>query len=82
MEKLIKENGIEIYIVFTNHQLPAGQAQQLGEFFTEAGAKKVEVFRYETLCNLLNGSPPLKATFISTYPVINPASITNTSCYL
>ena len=74
VKKLVKENGLETYVIFTNFQLPAGQAQQLEKCFTDAGAKNVEVFGYETLCNLLNGSPTLKATLISNYQVINPAN--------
>ena len=75
VKKLVKEKGLETYVIFTNFQLPAGQAQQLEKCFTEAGAKNVEVFGYETLCNLLNGSLPLETTLIARYPVINPASI-------
>ena len=79
VEKLVEENSLKTYVIVTNYQLPAGQAQQLEKCFTEAGAEKVEVFGYETLCNLLNGSLTLKATLISTYPVINPASMVNTT---
>ena len=79
VEKLVKENGLETYVIFTNYQLPDGQAQQLEKCFTEdAGAKDVEVFGYETLCDLLNVSPTLAATLIAQYPVINPASIVST----
>ena len=81
VKKLVKENELEIYVIFTNFQLPVGQAQQLEKCFTEAGAKNVEVFGYETLCNLLNGSLPLEATLIARYPVINPASIVSTIIY-
>ena len=81
VKKLVKEKGLETYVIFTNFQLPAGQAQQLEKCFTEAGAKKVEVFGYETVCNLLNGSLTLKATLISTYPVINPASSVSAIVY-
>ena len=75
VEKLVKENGLETYVIFTNFQLPAGQAQHLEECFTEAGAKKVEVFGYETVCNLLTGSLILEATLIARYPVIDPRPI-------
>ena len=79
VEKLVVENGMEKYVIFTNYQLPAGQAQKLEKCFTEdAGAKYVEVFGYETLCNLLNGSPILETRLMIRYPVINPASIVNT----
>ena len=81
VKKLVKEKGLETYVIFTNFQLPAGQAQQLEKCFTEAGAKNVEVFGYETLCNLLNGSLTLKGTLISTYPVINPASSVSAFVY-
>ena len=82
VEKLVVENGMEKYVIFTNYQLPAGQAQKLEKCFTEdAGAKYVEVFGYETLCNLLNGSPILEARLMTRYPVINPASIVNTIIY-
>ena len=82
VEKLVKENGLETYVIFTNFQLPAGQAQQLKECFTEAGAKDVEVFGYETVCNLLNGSLILEATLIARYPVIDPRPIkTNINIY-
>ena len=81
VKNLVKEKGLETYVIFTNYELPAGQAQQLEKCFTDAGAKDVEVFGYETVCNLLNGSPTLKATLISTYPVINPASSVNTIVY-
>ena len=75
VKKLVKKNKLETYVIFTNYQLPAGQAQQFEKCFTEAGAKKVEVFGYETLCNLLNGSLILEAKLFTCYPVINPASI-------
>ena len=81
VEKLVKENGLETYVIVTNYQLSAGQAQQLEKCFTEAGAKNVEVFGYETLCTLLNGSLPLGGKLIARYPVINPASIVNTTFY-
>ena len=79
VEKLVKENRLETYVIFTKYQLPALQAQELEKCFAEAGAKNVEVFGYETVCNLLNGSLTLKATLISTYPVINPVSSVNTT---
>ena len=81
VEKLVEENRLETYVIVTNYQLPALQAEQLEKCFTAAGAKKVEIFGYETLCNLLNGSLALKGTLIATYPVINPASMVNTTVY-
>ena len=81
VEKLVKEKRLDTYVIFTNYQLPAGQARQLENSFTEAGAKKVEVFGYETVCNLLTGSLTLKATLISAYPVINPASSVSAIVY-
>ena len=79
VEKLVKDNKLETYVIFTNYPLPAGQAQHLKECFKEVGAKNVEVVGYETLCNWLNGSHILEATLIARYPVINPASIVNTT---
>ena len=81
VEKLVKEKRLDAYVVFTNYQLPAGQARQLENFFTEAGAKKVEVFGYETVCNLLTGSLTLNTKLISAYPDINPTSSVNTIVY-
>ena len=79
VEKLVKDNKLETYVIFTNYPLPATQAQHLKECFKDAGAKNVEVVGYETLCNWLNGSHTLEATLIARYPVINPASIVNTT---
>ena len=76
VKNLVKEKGLETYVIFTNYELPAGQAQQLEKCFTEAGAKNVEVFGYEKVCTFLNGSPTLKAGLTSTYPDINPTSST------
>ena len=82
VEKMVAEYGMETYVIVTNYQLPSGQAQKLEKCFREdAGAKNVEIFGYETLCNLLNGSPILAGTLIARYPVINPASIVNTTIY-
>ena len=81
VEKLVGEKRLGKYVIFTNYQLPAGQAQHLKECFKEAGAKNVEVVGYETLCNWLNGSPNLKATLLANYPVINPASMVNTTIH-
>ena len=82
VQKLVKENGLETYVIVTNYQLPSGQAQKLEKCFREdAGAKNVDVFGYETLCNSLNGSTILAGELIARYPVINPASIVNTTIY-
>ena len=81
VEKLVKDNKLETYVIFTNYPLPASQAQHLKECFEEAGARNVEVVGYETLCNWLNGSSGLKATLLANYPVINPASIVNTTIH-
>ena len=81
VEKLVKDGKLETYVIFTNYPLPAGQAQHLKECFAKAGARDVEVVGYETLCNWLNGSSSLKATLLANYPVINPASIVNTSIH-
>ena len=81
VEKLVKDNKLETYVIFTNYPLPASQAQHLKECFKEAGAKNVEVVGYETLCNWLNGSHTLEATLLARYPVINPASIVNTTIH-
>ena len=81
VEKLVKDGKLETYVIFTNYPLPASQAQHLKECFKESGAKNVEVVGYETLCNWLNGSLTLEATLIARYPVINPASIVNTTIH-
>ena len=81
VEKLVKDNKLETYVIFTNYPLPASQAQHLKKCFKEAGAKKVKVFGYEKLCNLLTGSLSLKATLLANYRVINPASIVNTTIH-
>ena len=81
VEKLVNDGKLETYVIFTNYPLPAGQVQHLRKCFEEAGAKNVEVVGYETLCNWLNGSLTLEATLIARYPVINPASIVNTTIH-
>ena len=81
VEKLVKDGKLETYVIFTNYQLPAGQVQHLRKCFKEAGAKNVEVVGYETLCNWLNGSLTLEATLLALYPVINPASMVNTTIH-
>ena len=72
VEKLVDENKLETYVIVTNYQLPAGQAQKLKECFEEAGAKNVEVHGYETLCTWVSGSRDLKEKLFDNYPVINP----------
>ena len=81
VEKLVEENRLETYVIVTNYQLPASQAKQLDDFFREAGAKNVEVFGFETMCNLLNDSPDLKNKILDLYPDINPASTCNPIIY-
>ena len=81
VEKLVKDNKLETYVIFTNYPLPASQAQHLKECFNEAGAKNVEVVGYETLCNWLNGSLTLEATLLARYPVINPASVVRSTVH-
>ena len=81
VEKLVKDGKLETYVIFTNYTLPAGQVQHLRKCFEEADAKTVEVVGYETLCNWLNGSFPLETTLLARYPVINPASIVNTTIH-
>ena len=81
VEKLVKDGKLDTYVIFTNYPLPAGQSQRLKKWFEEVGAKTVEVVGYETLCNWLTGSLTLKATLLASYPVINLASIVNTTIH-
>ena len=81
VKKLVKDGRLDDYIIFTNYQLPAGQAGHLEECFKGVGAKRVKVVGYETLCNWLTGSLTLKATLFASYPVINPASMVSTTIY-
>ena len=71
VEKLVRHGKLETYIIVTNYPLPAGQADDLEEFFKTAGPEKVEVVGYETLCNWMSDLPNLEK-MLCDYPVIKP----------
>ena len=60
VEKLVEDNELETYVIFTDYQVPPDQARNLEHYFKEAGAKLVEVIGYEVLCSWVSGSPDLK----------------------
>ena len=79
VEKLVRAKRLEKYVIFTNYQLPADQAQRLKECFKKAEAKEVEVVGYETLCLRLIRSFVLETTLLNRYPNINPKPSMNTT---
>ena len=72
VEKLVKDNELETYVIFTNYQVPPDQARSLELYFEEAGAKLVEVIGYEVLCSWVSGSPDLEEALLKNYPEITP----------
>ena len=72
VEKLVEDNELETYVIFTNYQVPPDQARNLEDYFEEAGAKLVEVIGYEALCSWVSGSPDLEEALFKNYPKITP----------
>ena len=77
VRKLITENKLDIYIIFTNYKLPAGQCDKLKKLFKDAGAKEVIVVGYETLCLWLNRSQELQKKVVRLYPVGHITDVLN-----
>ena len=78
VEKLVEDNELETYVIFTNYEVPPDQARNLEHYFKEAGAKLVEVIGYEVLCSWVSGSPDLKDALLENYPDISPTPIKST----
>ena len=72
VKKLVEDNELETYVLFTNYQVPPDQARNLELYFKEAGAKLVEVIGYEALCTWVSGSPDLEDVLLKKYPDIIP----------
>ena len=68
VEKLVNENELDIYIIVTNYELPAGQCKKLEETFKKCGAKEVVVVGNETLTQWLNDSQELQQKVLRLYP--------------
>ena len=68
VEKLVNENELDIYIIVTNYELPAGQCMKLEETFKKCGAKEVVVVGNETLTQWLNDSQELQQKVLRLYP--------------
>ena len=67
VEKLVNENELDIYIIVTNYELPAGQCMKLEETFKKCGAKEVVVVGNETLTQCLNDSQELQQKVLGLY---------------
>ena len=67
VEKLVNENELDIYIIVTNYELPAGQCKKLEETFKKCGAKEVVVVGNETLTQWLNDSQELQQKVLRLY---------------
>ena len=67
VEKLVNENELDIYIIVTNYELPAGQCMKLEETFKKCGAKEVVVVGNETLTQWLNDSQELQQKVLRLY---------------
>ena len=67
VEKLVNENELDIYIIVTNYELPAGQCKKLEETFKNCGAKQVHVVGNETLTQWLNDSQELQQKVLRLY---------------
>ena len=77
VKKLIAENKLDIYIIFTNYKLPAGQSDRLKKFFKDAGAKEVVVVGYETISLWLKRSPELQRQVLRLYPLPDITDLLN-----
>lgn len=57
----LAERGLaDVYLLFTNHLLPAGTAAKLEEEIRQAGAKQARVFGAEWICHAIAANPTLR----------------------
>ena len=67
VKELVVEEKLDIYIIVTNFQLPAGQCDKLEETFKNCGAKEVIVIGNETLTQWLGDSQELQKKVLRLY---------------
>ena len=80
VEKLVKKNQLDTYIMFTNYKVPPLQEEKLVECFTDTknvGAKNVFIVGKETLSQWLNDSPKLQKKVIRLYPRCHLTDLTD-----